>query len=436
MAAPAAGMSKGRFSMKQGTLITKIIMFILLAGVVLYLGIYAVRSLSDPFTTAMAYQDVLADSVEITGVLVREEQALSSGADIMDVLPDEGERVAAGETVAVLYQSNEALERAKQLQTLEQEYEQLQYALNHGSSLGDAAKLEKQIIDSIQSLRAGTAGGDLSSVENGALDLRAQILQREFTYSASSDSAAALSETLAGLELQISELKSQASYDTTPVRAPCSGLFSRLADGLESVLTPAALETMTADRLLSAADQTESGESVGKLITGDRWYFAAAVEPSTAARLQVGSTITVAFSGDYTGDVEMRVERIGGEESSGCLVVLSSTRHLKDVTLLRTQTADLVFERFTGIRVPKQALHLETRTSTDAQTGAEIETQVLGVYAVVGLRAEFKPVDIVREGSDYYLVTPSADAGKKLLRAGDEIIVTASGLYDGKVVLE
>ena len=91
--------------MKQSTLITKIVMFFLLAAVVLYLAISAVQSFIDPFSTTVAYQDVLNDATEITGVVVREEQALSGGSGIMDILPDEGERVAAGETVAVLYQS-------------------------------------------------------------------------------------------------------------------------------------------------------------------------------------------------------------------------------------------------------------------------------------------------------------------------------------------
>jgi len=424
--------------MKQGTLITKIVMLVLFVGVVLYLAIYAVRGLSDPLTTTMAYRDTLDDSVEATGVLVREEQVLSSGAAIMDVLPEEGQRVSAGETVAILYQSSDALDRKKQLQSLEQEREQLQAALNSGSSLSDAAKLEQQIINSILALRSNTAGGDLYTLESDALSLRTQVLQREFVYSASGDSAAALTETIAGLDLQIAELKTQASYDTMSVYAPCSGLFSGLADGLESSLTPAALDTMTAGQLKAFTHGTSSpeGTPVGKLITGDRWYFAAVVEPSTARRLLPGDTITVAFSRDFTGEVDMRVEQVGAEEAEGCVLVLSSTRHLKDVTLLRTQTVDLIFERYTGIRVPKQALRMEARTATDPDTKEETQVQVIGVYAVVGAKSEFKPVEIVREGSDYYLVKPTSSTDSKRLRAGDEIIVTAPDLYDGKVVLE
>lgn len=435
--------------MKQGTLITKIIMFILFIGVVIYMAIYAVQSLADPFTTAIAYQDTLDDSVKITGMVVRGEQALSDGATIIDVLPDEGERVAAGETVAILYQNNNALDHQKQLQALEQERDQLQYALNSGNSLSDAAKLEQQIISSILDLRANTSSGDLSTVESNALSLRTLVLQREFAYSASGDSAAALRESIAELDEQIASLETQVSDVTTSIYAPCSGLFSRVSDGLEAILTPDSLETMTTDDFKSISSQADSSSStnVGKLITGNTWYFVAVVDASTAARLRVGSTITVSFSHDYTGEMPMQVERIGDQEADGCILVLSYDRNLKDVTLLRTQTVDLIFNRYTGVRVPKQALRMETVTVTDSETETERQSQVLGVYTVAGAQAEFIPVDIIREGRDYYLVSSAkesdyfltisaTEARKRILRAGDEIIVTASDLYDGKVVLE
>lgn len=435
--------------MKQGTLITKIIMFILFAAVVVYLAIYAVQGFSDPFSTAIAYQDVLNDSVEVTGLVVRQEQPLSDSAAIMDVLPEEGERVAAGETVAVLYQSSEALERQKQLQSMKLEREQLRSALTSGSSLSDAAKLEQDILNAISQLHAGTSGGELSALESDALSLRTLILQREFAYSASGDSAAALKESIAELDEQIAQLEAQSSGGSTSVRAPCSGLFSCVSDGLEGVLTPEALETMTADELSGLIKQADSAaaNSVGKLITGTKWYFVTTADAETADRLQPGDSIIAAFSRTFTGQVRMQVERIGPDEKGGCVLVLSCDRNLRDVTLLRGQTVELIFTQYTGIRVPKQALRLETVEFTDPDTGETRQSQALGLYAVAGAQAEFKPVDIVREGSDYYLVTSAkesdffrtvstAEASKRVLRAGDEIIVTASELYDGKVVLE
>lgn len=433
--------------MKQSTLITKIVMFILLAAVVFYLIISAVQSFIDPFSTTVAYRDVLDDAAEITGVVVREEQALSGGSGIMDILPAEGERVAAGETVAVLYQSQEALDRKKQLQTLELELEQLKYALSSGGNLSDAAKLEQQIVSSILTLRANMSRGDLSSLESDTLTLRTQVLQRDFAYSASVDSASILTESITEREEQIAALKNQISTATTSIYAPRSGLFSGHSDGLETTLTPAALKTISASELDRLPTETDSAGSVGKLITGNRWYFSAVIEPAAAKRLRVGDAVTVAFSRDYTGEVVMTVDRLGPEEEAGCVLVLSADLGLKEITLLREQTVDLIFHRYTGIRIPKQALHMETVTISDPETETETETQVLGVYAVAGAQAQFKPVEIVREGSDYYLVSPAGEsayfqtlsageARMRTLRAGDEIIVTATDLYDGKVVSE
>lgn len=445
--------------MKQGTLITKIIMLILFAAVVIYLAIYAVQSLTDPFSTAMAYRDILNDSVEVTGVVVREEEVLSDGSAIMDVLPDEGEKVASGEIIAILYQNSNALERKKQLQALEQERAQLRYVLNSGSSLSDAAKLEQQIISSVMSLHANTSGGDLSTLESSALTLRTLVLQREFAYSASGDSAAALTESISKLNTQIAALETQISDVTTSICAPRSGLFSRASDGLEEILTPDSLKTMTADTLKHISDKADSAENknIGKLITGNTWYFAAVVDASTAERINPGDHITVAYSYDFTGEVDMLVERIESDEDGNWMLVLSSDRNLRDVTLLRTQTVELIFDRYTGIRVPKKALHMETITAADPKTGERVPTQMIGVYTVVGAHAEFNPVEIIREGNDYYLVAPSHAARNYIikerngeyylavpsqsqscpvLRAGDEVIITSTNLYNGKVVLE
>ena len=55
-----------------------------------------------------------------------------------------------------------------------------------------------------------------------------------------------------------------------------------MADGYESVLTPEVLETMTPSQLSSAAPQSVS-TTVGKLIQGSAWYFAANVNEEDAA---------------------------------------------------------------------------------------------------------------------------------------------------------
>jgi len=55
---------------------------------------------------------------------------------------------------------------------------------------------------------------------------------------------------------------------------------------------------------------------------------------------------------------------------------------------------------------------------------------------VVGLEARFKPVEILYTGENYVLVASAAASDRETLRLrpGDEVIITANELADGKVV--
>ena len=73
------------------------------------------------------------------------------------------------------------------------------------------------------------------------------------------------------------------------------------------------------------------------------------------------------------------------------------------------------------------------RPYEDEETGETVEESRLGVYVLVSGRAEFKEAEVVTEGSDYYVVR-SVSSGSRALRAGDQVITRATGLYDGQLL--
>ena len=87
--------------MKQGTLNSKIVVLLLLAAVVLYLGVSAWQSFRDPFSTALTYSYTVDDSMEATGFLVRQEQVLTGTGGVVEVLPQEGEKVSRGGNLCI-----------------------------------------------------------------------------------------------------------------------------------------------------------------------------------------------------------------------------------------------------------------------------------------------------------------------------------------------
>ena len=418
--------------MKQGKPVITFVMAALAAALAVYLGVYAFDTFSDPFSTALVYDYTVSDSVEAEGVLVREEQVLPAQEGIVELTRSEGERVGVGQTVALVYRDSQARSSQEALRELDAEIALLEYAAAESGDVASAAELAEAILQSVVELRASTALEDYSSLEDQVLELKSGVLRRSHTYGEGLTSAD-LSARLQELRSQRSALSGQASAATTRVTAGQSGLFSSQVDGYESVLTPQSVFQLTPASLQSLLDGegAASTDGLGRLVCGSRWYFAALLTPETAGRMREGQSVLVRFTGDFSRDAEMTVEQIGDVQNGGQVAVLSCSRYLAETVLLRSQSAEIVFDSWSGLRIPKQALRMGA--SLDRETGELVETEQLGVYALVGGRLEFKEVRVLTEGSDYYVVE-AAGTGGEALRAGDEVVVRGTGLYDGQLL--
>lgn len=417
--------------MKEGTTITKLVMFLLAACLAVYFAVYLFRGMTDPMTTAVAYAYTVNDSVEAEALIVRQEQVLAAGVGIADVSPGEGERVGAGQTVAVLYRDSQALERRGQIEQLMLEAELLQYATTQADPGSGTAELEDEVVRAAVLLRSDSAAGDFDRLEDQVLDLKRAVLKRDYTYGMGADTS-----RMSEISAQLRALQSRSAQDTSRVRAVVEGTFSAQVDGYEDITPDAAarLTPLDLDALLDRGVQSDE-RALGKIITANRWNLAINLPEEAAERLTLSKTTMVRFAGDFSRDVNMRVDSISKPQDGRCTVLLSTDRYLASTTLLRRQTVEVIFESDQGLRVPKDAVHILTETVTDKETGEEKRVSTTGVYVLVNGQAEFKQVQAMAEGTQFYVIKP-LDTGKRMLRAGDQVIVRARGLYDGKVVQE
>lgn len=419
--------------MKQGKSVITFAMAAIAVALVIYFGFYVAKVFSEPYTTALAYTYTSNDSAEAVGILVRQETVLPAQTGIVDVTRSEGEKVGVGQSVAQVYRDSQAQTNQADLEALADQIQLLEYS-SDGGGVDSAAKLDENILQAVTALHAASGVGDYNQLEDQVRTLKSTVLKRGYVYGNGLGSEE-LTQKLNDLKSQYAALKQQTSSSTSSVRAPQSGVFSTLVDGYETAVTPQTVFQLTPSSLsaLLAGQGKESGGGVGKLITSTRWYFTAALPVSVAERLKEGSTATLRFSGDFDQDIDMRVDQIGEAEGDKSVVVFSTDRYLSQTTLLRQQTAELIFNSWSGLRIPKQALRMEKSTYTDKETGQEVRNNRLGVYALLGGRAEFKTVEVVTEGDDYYVVRSTTDESDAL-RAGDEVIVRATELYDGQLL--
>jgi len=431
--------------MKSGNLATKLMMAAILLTVLVYFGINLAAYFTDPFTTTVAYGYTSENAVTVSGYVVREEEPLSGGGELVYFSRGEGEKVSAGGTVALVYQTAQALSDANTIRSLTEQLEQLTYARSLAASTQTTVRLDEEIAESLISFRSALASDSLTAAADAAGSLRASVLKRSYAYTGTEELDAAAS----ALQSQIAALTASADPNTTRVTAPKGGLFSSLVDGYESVLTPDRLQDMTPAEYRALSPEAASG--VGKIVYGSHWSFVTLMREGDIGRVQVGDTVVLRFQTGLDRDLTMTVERISDEDGGQRLVVLSSKQYLNLTTLLRHQNAQVIFNSYTGIRVPRSAVRIlwETVTDEDGEPvlksdGTEQTRQITGVYCVWGTTARLKPVDVVWQEDEYLLVVPSEEAlagytsasareGRRL-RAGDEVITAAADLYDGKVI--
>ena len=416
---------------RKGKTLTRAAMGLLCLLALVYFGLKVWDYFQDPFTTAAALYTRVEESVSANGWLIREEQLLpDESSGLLQLTRQEGERVSQGGTVAKVYADRASLDRQSELESLDERIEQLRYAAEESVSGVASLRLDSQIKDSLLSLRRSVESGALAQTESETAQLRSLILKRDYSRGDGADAAA----ELAGLQAQRKTLQAQAAGSVRSLTAPVSGIYSAVTDGYETVLTPERLKTLTLSDLSSLAADPASTSGVGKLITSDRWYYAASLPAEDAASLKEGQSVTLRFSKGTAGDLPAEVWSLGETENGRCLVVLSGREYLSELTLLRHQSAEIVLSSYEGIRVPQTALRVDTVTTADEETGEETTTRTTGVYCAVGRKAYFKPVTVVYTGDGFSLVKSAAKKESQRLRSGEEIILTAAELADGAIV--
>jgi len=403
--------------MPQSNFLSKLIALVLVVAVVCYMGFQIYDSLNNPIVTETAATFTVEDTLTATGFIIRDETLIPSPSGAVSIEAGEGKRLGTGQCIASVYADQSALETKQQLGSLDARIAMLENAASASDSIG-ADGLESEIYDVIASLNGLTDSHDLLQLPDISAELQSLLFRREIAFGDSAEIGALLDT----LKAERDALAGQHNVSSGLVSAPFSGTFSSLVDGYETALTPALLDGLTVESLGQMETLRDEGlpdGHIGKMIRGYTWYYAVSMDTADAALLAPGSAATLRFASGFDGDIVMNVVSLGTDENGKTAVVFSSGKYLTETISLRRQTADVIYKTYNGIKVPGRALRM--------QDG------VTGVYCLVGLQAQFKPVNVIYTAETYYLVEYDR-VEKGALRPGDEIIVAARQLYDGKVV--
>lgn len=420
--------------MKESTLVNKVIIGVICAAVILYFAVYLALGFKPDLVTTTAYAYSVDIGTEASALLVRDEQVISTTGQYVDILLDEGEKVSKGGQIALIHASQDSLETRQTIQSLEAEIQQLEYSLSTGTQATNSSKLDEEVISSMVAIRSLAASGDLSTLEDSALHLRTMVFQRDYSYG-NTEAAAQIKQLISDKQKQLDSLNASLSQVSQTITSPASGCFSGEVDGFESLITPSMLSSLTMQQLneLLHKEVADPPAALGKVVTNNTWYLATLIDQPSVEGLLEGKTYKISFSDDYYGMISMNLERLVMENDQ-TMAIFSTNTNLSDTTLLRQQTVDIIAQQVEGIRIPRQALRVNTETVTDDQ-GNQSQVNSYGVYTVVGTQAEWQEVKVVYSDDDsFYLVQPVDETASSRLRAGDEVILNTTNITDGMVV--
>ncbi len=401
--------------MKKTSPLMKILPIAVLAAVLVYFAVQLYNYLSDPVNTTLVVAGQAEDTIALNGWLLRDEEVLPAQSGTLSRARQEGERVGVGQVLARVYANDGALQTVSQIETLELQLQQLQFALTSYLNPDAALKLDTSITGDILTLRQSLTGGDYTAAEGDIAPLKAAVLKRDHPYASQEE----IQTEIKSVEGQIKSL--EASLSGTTVTARASGTYSAVCDGYETVLTKAFLEDVTPGKLARLRPVDEQS-NMGKLIYGDTWYYVVTLPEEQASYLKSQGAVTLRFAKGFDQNIRMQVVSVSAAEDGQAAVTLSCRKYLAQTTLLRHQAADVILRTYEGLRVPSNALRVS-------------EEGVTGVYCVDGSTAAFRPVTVLYQGQGYALVRAADGASDtQTLRVGDEVIATAGALSDGKVI--
>ena len=403
--------------MKQGATLTKVIILMLLVALIAYAVAAAFSSLKETTATVTAIAYEVGDGFQATGFVVRDEQVLYAPEGINVLLCGEGERVAKGQPLAATFADAGAQQTQLRIDELVQELERIDAVLASAPDVRSTASLDTRLQETLLRFTAMTARGDLADADAGGL--KTVVLSRFLDEAGRAE----LRGESQSMREELAALRASLAGAVTQSAAAQAGFFSGSADGYERLLSRRGVQSMTVrdyDALLQERPEAPA-RAIGRLITSPEWYYLCQVRQEDLKDLRVGDWLTVEFAFDVYEPLRMKVERLSDALEGRQVLTLSCSDHMELAARLRTQQADVILHTYSGIRVPKQALHYVN------------ETKETGVYVLEGAVARWKPVEILYEAQDYYLVREDRSSTSKLW-AGDEVLLTGQELTDGKVV--
>jgi len=403
--------------MKKNGFVKFVLGFVFL-GILVFVSIQVYRNTQTPLRTELAGYYKAYDSIDTSGLVLREERIIESGeSGVKTYMVEDGGRVGKGGVVIEVFSDEEAAKTKARIAVLDEEI----------NALSEVTKLSDSYV-----LHTDTLGAQM----NGKLSELRRIVDRQTMTAleaAKKEYANFMNKYRIGMGREenynerVTQLKAEKQTlegrkaDSKKITASEAGYFVSEADGYEGLVEFKDIPALDYDALTALKGQAKTvpPNSVGKLVTGYDWYLVCELDEASVKKISEGTAMSILLPFAVNEELDCTVAALNHSPGKKSTAVLRCSNMYKELSLIREQHVRLILKKYEGLQISKKAIRFQ-----DGERG---------VYVVSKQKIIFKKIDVIYTESSYVICStdPSKESSLWLY---DEVVVEGKDLYEGKVV--
>ena len=384
-----------------------------------YIIYHLVNSSNTEIKTEFALKETVYKTIDTQCFVIRDEEFIKSDAVGTTVsFAKDGERVARGDTVSVVFDSSEnaaAYLKAQELKKSIEHYEELSGQANFQplniNSL--TKKINNELTDYLEAVETRDFSKAITSVEM----FRDSVTGKQIATGKALD----LDNKLNELNSVYNSLNSD-GLEFTEIKTKNAGYFISGSDGYENTLKFNDVDDISVKELkkaIKSKPEKIDTDVVGRTVSSFKWYIACVIDTEKTVDISADKKIYLNFPESGVEKLPVTVYKIGDRTDKETVVIFSCDEMNENLSDFRIEKIEIITDEFTGFKISNSSI----RTIDGVQ----------GVYIVRGNLMGFRKIKVVFTTDDYSIVA-NPDNESSYIKLYDKVVTEGVDLYDNKLI--
>ncbi len=401
----------------------RVISIVLIFSVIAFFSSYIIYQIvasgNAKMETEFALKETVYEAIDTQCFVVRDEKFINNDAKGTTVsFVTNGERVAAGDTVSVVFDSIEDASSFLQIQELKKEIEHYEYVSGQANvQTLNIDSLTKKINSELTDYLKSVDGGDYKKAIDKSELFRDSVIGKQIATGTQLD----FDDKLKSLKKDLEDLQSE-NYSYTEIKAEEAGYFISGSDGYENLIKYSDVDNLTnadVEKALKAKPSEISSSTVGRTVSSFNWYIVCLVDTDKTVDLSKDKAIFVNFPSAGIEKLPVSIHKIGNRDADKTLLILSCDEMNESLSEFRIEDVQIITEEYSGFKISNSSIR-----TVDGEKG---------VYIVRGNLMGFRKIHVLYS-TDTFSIVDNPENSSDYIRLYDNVVTEGVDLYDNKLV--